>query len=43
VTNNGDVYDKLVLRVLEMLESIKIVRQCLAWLEKNPGPILNDV
>lgn len=43
VTNNGDVYDKLVLRVLEMLESIKIVRQCLVWLEKNPGPILNDV
>lgn len=43
VLKNGDVYDKLVLRVLETFESIKIVRQCLAKLEEVNGPILNNV
>ncbi len=43
VTENGDVYDKLVLRVLEIIESIKIARQCLDKLAGNPGPVLNNV
>ena len=43
VTDNGDVYDKLVVRVLETIESTKIVRQCLNKLEKVNGSILNDV
>lgn len=29
VTQNGDVFDKLVVRILEVLESIKIMKQCL--------------
>ena len=29
VTQNGDVFDKVVLRVLEMFESIKIIKHCL--------------
>ncbi|HIE43737.1 MAG TPA: NADH:ubiquinone oxidoreductase [Candidatus Omnitrophica bacterium] len=29
VTHNGDVFDKVVLRVLETLESIKIIKHCL--------------
>jgi len=29
VTENGDVFDKVVLRVLEMYESIKIIKHCL--------------
>jgi membrane-bound hydrogenase subunit alpha len=29
VTENGDVFDKVVVRVLEMFESIKIIKQCL--------------
>jgi NADH-quinone oxidoreductase subunit D len=29
VTKNGDVFDKVVLRVLEMFESIKIMKYCL--------------
>ncbi|MBN1434123.1 nickel-dependent hydrogenase large subunit [Candidatus Fermentibacterales bacterium] len=29
VTQNGDVFDKVVVRVLEMLESVKIIRACL--------------
>jgi NADH-quinone oxidoreductase subunit D len=43
VLPNGDVYDKLVLRVLEIFESIKIVRQCLEKLKTLSGPILNNV
>ena len=29
VTHNGDVFDKVVLRVLEMFESVKIMKECL--------------
>ena len=29
VTENGDVFDKLVVRILEVLESVKIMKQCL--------------
>jgi membrane-bound hydrogenase subunit alpha len=43
VLQNGDVYDKLVVRVLEILESIKIVRQCLDKLKTVQSPILNDI
>jgi NADH-quinone oxidoreductase subunit D len=43
VLPNGDVYDKLVVRVLETFESVKIVRQCLEKLRTTPGPIRNDV
>jgi len=32
---NGDVFDKLVVRILETLESIKIVKQCLANLPEG--------
>jgi NADH-quinone oxidoreductase subunit D len=37
VTENGDVFDKLVIRVLEMFESIKILKTCLQ--ELPPGEI----
>ncbi len=43
VLQNGDVYDKLVVRALETFESIKIVRQCLDKLRTTPGSIRNDV
>lgn len=43
VTENGDVYDKLVVRVLEIFESNKIIRQCLEKLQVVTGPILNNV
>ena len=29
VTNNGDVHDKAVVRILEILESVKIMKHCL--------------
>ncbi len=43
VLKNGDVYDKLVVRVLETIESNKIIRQCLEKLKTVGGPILNNV
>ncbi len=43
VLENGDVYDKFVLRVLENIESIKILRQCLDKLAIVKGPVLNNV
>ncbi|MFN3550943.1 MAG: nickel-dependent hydrogenase large subunit [Endomicrobiia bacterium] len=36
VLQNGDVFDKAVIRVLEMYESIKIIKQCLDGLKKEP-------
>ncbi|MCS7151108.1 MAG: nickel-dependent hydrogenase large subunit [Endomicrobia bacterium] len=36
VLSNGDVFDKAVVRILEMYESIKIIRQCLDKLKKEP-------
>jgi len=35
VTHNGDVFDKVVLRMLEMFESIKIIKYCLNNLPKG--------
>ncbi len=43
VTQNGDVYDKLVVRVLEIIESVKICRQCLDKLKTITGPVINNV
>ncbi len=43
VLPNGDVYDKLVVRVLEIIESTKIIRQCLDKLKTVQGPIINNV
>lgn len=43
VLEKGDVWDKLVVRLLETLESTKICRQCLEKLKTVTGPILNNV
>ncbi len=40
VGTNGDCYDRYLVRVEEMRESAKIIRQCIAWLRENPGPVM---
>ncbi|NJD89740.1 MAG: NADH-quinone oxidoreductase subunit D [Betaproteobacteria bacterium] len=40
VGTNGDCYDRYLVRVQEMRESNRIIRQCVEWLRKNPGAVI---
>ena len=42
-TENGDVFDKAVVRLLECFESIKIIQQCLDAIEGKKGEICVEV
>ncbi len=42
VGKEGDCYDRYLVRVEEMRQSNRIIRQCVEWLEENPGPVMID-
>jgi NADH-quinone oxidoreductase subunit D len=40
VGTTGDCYDRYLVRVQEMREANRIVKQCIDWLRDNPGPVI---
>jgi len=39
---NGDTYDRYLVRVEELRQSNRIIKQCIEWLRNNPGPVILD-
>jgi NADH-quinone oxidoreductase subunit D len=42
VGTNGDSYDRYLVRIEEMRQANRIIKQCVAWLAANPGPVMID-
>lgn len=42
VGTNGDCYDRYLVRMEEFRQSNRIIKQCIDWLRKNPGPVMAE-
>ena len=42
IGRNGDSYDRYLVRMEEMRQSNRIIRQCIEWLRTHPGPVMSD-
>lgn len=42
IGKEGDSYDRYLVRIEEMRQSTRIIKQCVDWLRKNPGPVITD-
>jgi NADH-quinone oxidoreductase subunit D len=42
IGTNGDCYDRYLVRMEEFIQSNRIIKQCIDWLRKNPGPVISD-
>ncbi|MGV6826779.1 MAG: NADH-quinone oxidoreductase subunit D [bacterium] len=40
VGTNGDCYDRYLVRVEELRQSTRIIKQCVEWLRENQGPVM---
>ncbi|WP_303903851.1 NADH-quinone oxidoreductase subunit D [Thiohalomonas denitrificans] len=42
IGTNGDCYDRYLVRMEEFRQSNRIIKQCVDWLRRNPGPVMAD-